>query len=151
MILCPCTSKLILSIFFRGPFVFAQFWDITLIISWSVKKLIFLMKILKMADFVSVISPWKPSPRSKFGGQKRTSRTSQEDGRRKKWEKKYLRGEFCGTKSCFFCFFEIFQNWQFWSKNFAVKTAPTEKMEYTIMTATENPRNLSFQILDYSI
>ena len=30
-----------------------------------------------------------------------------------------------------------------------MKRAPTEKMEYTITTATENLRNSSFQILDF--
>ena len=30
-----------------------------------------------------------------------------------------------------------------------MKTAPTEKMEYTITRATENLRNSSFQILDF--
>ena len=30
-----------------------------------------------------------------------------------------------------------------------MKTAPTEKMEYTITTATENLRNSSFQTLDF--
>ena len=40
MILGPCTLKLILSIFFVGPFVFAQFWAIASIISWSVQTLI---------------------------------------------------------------------------------------------------------------
>ena len=102
MILCPCTSKLILSIFFRGPFVFEQFWDITLIVSWSVKKFIFLMKILKMAYFVLVISPWKQNSRSKFGGPKRTSRTGQEDGWENKRKKSFLRGKFCCAKSPFF-------------------------------------------------
>ena len=50
-LLVPCTSKLTLSIFFVGPFVLAQFWAIAPVISWSVKKLIFLMKIVKKGRF----------------------------------------------------------------------------------------------------
>ena len=102
MILVTCASKLILSIFFVGAFVFAQFWAIASIISWSVKKMILLWKIVKMGDFVSVISPWKRSPRLKFGGPKRTSQTGQEDVWENKREKSFLRGKFCCAKSPFF-------------------------------------------------
>ena len=102
MILVTCASKLTLSIFFVGAFVLAQFWAIASIISWSVKKLIFLMKIVKMGDFVSVISPWKRSPRLKFGGPKRASQTGQEDGWENKRKKSFLRGKFCCAKSPFF-------------------------------------------------
>ena len=104
MILSLCTSKLILSIFFVGTIVLVQFWAITSIIYWSVKKMIFLIKILKMADIVYVMSPWKLSPRSKFGGPKRTSRTCQEDGLKKKW-KKISKGRILRYKIMFFLFF----------------------------------------------
>ena len=107
MILSLCTSKLILSIFFGGPFVFAQFWDITLIISWSVKKLIFLMKILKMADFVSVISPWKQNPRSKFGGLKCTSWTGKHDGLKTKYQRSYPWAKFGLQNWAFLVFSKI--------------------------------------------
>jgi len=46
-LLGPCTLKLLLSIFFVGRFVLAQFWAITLIISWSVKKLDFCDEMIK--------------------------------------------------------------------------------------------------------
>ena len=45
------------------------------------------------------------SPRSKFGGPKRTSRTGQEDGWEKKQKKSFLRGEFCRTKTPIFRLF----------------------------------------------
>jgi hypothetical protein len=45
------------------------------------------------------------SPRSKFGGPKRTSRTGQEDGWGKKQKKSFLRGEFCPTKTPIFRLF----------------------------------------------
>ena len=102
MILVTCASKLTLSIFFVGAFVLAQFWAIASIISWSVQTLIFLMKIVKMGDFVSVISPWKRSPQLKFGGPKRSSQTGQEDGWENKRKKSFLRGKFCCAKSPFF-------------------------------------------------
>ena len=105
MILVTCASKLILSIFFVGAFVLAQFWAIASIISWSVKKLIFLMKIVKMGDFVSVISPWKRSPRLKFGGPKRTCQTGQGDGWGKKQKQSILRGQFHCTKILIFRLF----------------------------------------------
>ena len=109
MILVTCASKLTLSIFFVGAFVLAQFWAIASIISWSLKKLIFLIKTVKIGDFVSVISPWKRSPRLKFGGPKRTSRTGQEDGWENKRKKSFLRGKFCCAKSPFFWqFFRFF-------------------------------------------
>ena len=109
MILVTCASKLTLSIFFVGAFVLAQFWAIASIISWSVKKLIFLWKIVKMGDFVSVISPWKRSPRLKLGGPKRTSQTGQEDVWENKREKSFLRGKFSCAKSPFFLqFFQFF-------------------------------------------
>ena len=149
MILVTCASKLTLSIFFVGAFVFAQFWAIASIISWSVKKLIFLMKIVKMGDFVSVISPWKRSPRLKFGGPKRTSQTGQGDGWGKKQKQSFLRGQFCCTKIPIFRLFENFQNWRFWSPNFSVITVPTEKTEYSTTKPTENARKLSSQIFDF--
>ena len=104
-LLGPCTSKLILSIFFVGRFVLAQFWAIALIISWSVKKLIFWWKFWKRADYVSVISPWKQSPQLKFWGPKRTSGTGQEDGWWKKQKKSFLRSQYCRTKTPIFRFF----------------------------------------------
>ena len=45
------------------------------------------------------------SPRSKFRGAKRTSRTGQEDGWGKKQKKSFLRGEFCRTKTPIFRLF----------------------------------------------
>ena len=48
------------------------------------------------------------SPRSKFGGPKRTSRTGQEDGWEKKQKKSFLRGEFCRTKTPIFRLFRKF-------------------------------------------
>ena len=127
---------LISLIFFVGTIVLVQFWAIASIISWSVKKLIFLMKILKMADFVSVISPWKPSPRSKFGGPKRTSRTGQENGRKKKWGGKCLRGEFSRTKSCFFHFLKFSETGNF-DRKIRCENSTYRKMEYNITTAME--------------
>ena len=97
MILSQCTSKLLLSNFFVGRFVLAQFCAIASIISWSVKKFIFWWKLWKWADYVSVISPWRRSPRLKFGGPKR--------------KKSSLRGTFCRAKSSFMAFFLIF--WPF--------------------------------------
>ena len=63
------------------------------------------MKIVKMGDFVSVISPWKRSPRLKFGGPKCTFRTGQEDGWENKRKKSFLKGKFCCAKSPIFLLF----------------------------------------------
>ena len=81
----------------------------------------------KMGDFVSVISPWRRSPRLKFRGPKRTFWTGQENGRENKRKKSSLRGTFCCAKSVqnhpfiafFFDFLAVFDNFwlflgQFW-------------------------------------
>ena len=45
------------------------------------------------------------SPRLKFGGAKRSSRTGQEDGWGKKQKNAFLRGKFCRTKTPIFRLF----------------------------------------------
>ena len=61
-LLGPCTLKLLLSIFFVGRFVLAQFWAITLIISWSVKKLDFCDEMIKNDHLWSLSDHrWKSS------------------------------------------------------------------------------------------
>ena len=49
------------------------------------------------------------SPRSKSGGPKRTSQPGQEDGRKKKRKKSFLRCEFCRTKTPIFLLFWKFE------------------------------------------
>ena len=62
MLVSLCTSKLLLSIFFVGLFVLAQFWAITLIISWSVKKSDFFDEMIKNDHLWSLSDHrWKSS------------------------------------------------------------------------------------------
>ena len=89
------------------------------------------------------------SPRLKFGGPKRTSWTGQEDGWGKKQKNHFYGVNFAVRKRPFFDFFENLQDWRFSSGNFSVKTAPTEKMEYTTTKPTKNARKLSSQIFDF--
>ena len=104
----PCSSKLILSIFFVGRFVLAQFWAIALIISWSVKKSDFLTKWSKMIiyDRSAIIAgnPHFESP-IKVGGCKTKLSVGPRRWLGKKAKKSCLRGEFCRTKTPIFCFF----------------------------------------------
>ena len=89
------------------------------------------------------------SPQSKFLGRKRTSRTGRQDGQKKANFFLFQVVNFAVWKCPFLDFFENCQNRQFWSANFSMKTAPTEKTEYTTAKATENARKLSSQIFDF--
>ena len=92
--------------FFKGPVVLVKFWSNF----WTVKKLIFLVRVLKTGDFVSVISPWKQSPWSKFCCPTCTSRRGQLN-----WLKKikilYPRAKFCHKNRLF----------EFWYLNYVTK------------------------------
>ena len=69
---------------------------------------------------------------------------------KEKSKKKIFQGvNFAIRKRPFLDFFENFQNRQFWSSNFSMKTAPTEKTECTMTKATENGKKLSSQIFNF--
>ena len=120
MILVICVSKLTLSIFFVGAFVLAQFWAIASIISCSVKKLIFLMKNVKMGDFVSVISAWKRRLQKKQSIPQRSQRKMQENCHLRFLIFKLLSQRFFDLKLAIFRFFKNSKKrkfWRFWPPN----------------------------------
>ena len=146
-LLGPCTLKLLLSIFFVGRFVLAQFWAITLIISWSVKKLDFCDEMIKNDHLWSFSDHrWKSSfwvPDQSVGVHNVALGWAKKMDRKKKQKNHYWGPNFAVQKRQFFFFFENLQIYRFWSANFSLKTAPTEKTEYTTTTVTENARKLS--------
>ena len=96
-----------------------------------------------------VIAPFLLGPQQKCSIPRRSQLKMLQHGGPPKKHCCFLWCKFCRTKSPFFEFFENFQNWQFWLMNFSKKAVPTEKTKYTMMTARENPTNLSSQIFDF--
>ena len=120
MILVTCASKLTLSIFFVGAFVLAQFWAIASIISWLVQTLIFLMKIVKMGDFISLIIPWKRRLQKKRCIPRRSQRKMQENCLLRFLIFKLLSQRFFDLKLVNFRFFKNSKKrkfWRFWPPN----------------------------------
>jgi len=95
--------------FFRRSVLFGAIFSYRFDHIFIGEKIYIFDEYCEKGDFVSVISPWKQSPQSKFVGPKRTSRIGQEDGWENKRKKTYLRGQFCCAKSSFYgIFFNFF-------------------------------------------
>ena len=95
---------------------------------------------------------WKSSfwvPDQSLGVQNVALGRAKKMGGNKSKKNHFYGANFAVRKHPFFDFFGNMQNWRFSSGNFSVKTAPTEKTEYTTTKPTENARKLSSQMFDF--
>ena len=115
-----------------------MFWSVFATVSWFTDVFghflgedKFWAKILKTDDFVSFIAPQKQPLQNNYCIPWRSQRKMLPDKSNQKIWECILGVVICLTKSAFFKFFEKCQNRRFCVANFSMKTASTEKMEYS--------------------
>ena len=108
--------------------------------------------VIKRNTFLeSGLSNWSPetllkNEGKKFLGAKWSSRSGNEDELKGKKYGYFLRGETSCSITAFFWFSQKVDKCPFYFTNFSIKTASTQKIEYTMTEPPENTLKLSSQI-----